>query len=61
MTAAHCDLAEVGEGILEQLIALAESPSPGRAAAVAANLEGARLAVLRLREHLMEVRDAVAE
>ena len=57
MTAATCDLAEVGDCLREQLIVLSENPSPGRAAAVAANLEGARLAVMRLREHLMEVRD----
>lgn len=54
-------MAEIGDAIREQLYALAHHPDPGHAADIAANLAGARLAVLRLRESLMqEAHDAGA-
>ncbi|MEG3156840.1 hypothetical protein ACKVMH_02880 [Lysobacter zhanggongensis] len=43
-------LADVGNALCGQLHALALDPTSGRAADVAANLDGARHAVLRLRE-----------
>lgn len=64
-TAAMIDpaaMAEIGEAMSNQLHALALDPSPDRAADVAANLDGARRAVLRLREALMrEVLDESTE
>jgi len=58
---AAASLAEIGNAIRDQLYALADRPDPGHAADIAANLAGARLAVLRLRESLMqEVHDAGA-
>ena len=61
MTAAEVDLAAIGDCISKQLHALANDPSPSRAADVAICLDGARRAVLRLRETLMqEVPDAHA-
>jgi hypothetical protein len=46
-------LAEIGDAIRDQLHALAYAPDPHCAADVAINLDGARRAVLRLRESLM--------
>lgn len=46
-------MTDIGECIRDQLHALASDPNPSRAADVAANLDGARRAVLRLREALM--------
>ena len=61
MTAAEVDLAAIGDCISKQLHALASNPSPGRAADAAICLDGARRAVLRMREALMqEVPDAHA-
>ena len=61
MTAAEVDLAAIGDCISKQLHALANDPSPSRAADVAICLEGARRAVTRLRASLMgEVPDAHA-
>ena len=48
-----CQMADIGEALRDQLHALASDPSPDRAADVAANLDGARRAVLRLREAVM--------
>jgi uncharacterized membrane protein len=54
-------MAEIGDAIRHQLHALADRPDPDTAANIAANLNGARLAVLRLRESLMkETHDAGA-
>lgn len=61
MTAAEVDLAAIGDCISKQLRALDSDRSPSRAADVAICLEGARRAVLRMREALMqEVPDAHA-
>lgn len=46
-------MADVGDAIRDQLHALACDPSCERAANVAANLDGARRAVLRLREAML--------
>lgn len=46
-------LPEVGEGLQTQLANLSMDPTPARCEIVAANLEGARRAVLRLREGLL--------
>lgn len=54
MTAAPLELAEVGDCIRDQLHALDSNPNPSRAADVAANLDGARRAVLRLRGALLK-------
>jgi len=52
-------MAEIGDAIRHQLHALADRPDPDTAANIAVNLDGARRAVLRLREALMqEGRDA---
>lgn len=45
-----CQMADIGDALRDQLHALASDPSPDRAADVAANLDGARRAVLCLRE-----------
>lgn|GEM_PF-4373548 len=50
------DLLDLAEGLSAQLTALSADPSPDRCETVAANLDGARRAVLRLRAVLMEVR-----
>ncbi len=50
-------LAEVGDAIQAQMAALSDDPTVERAEAMAANLLGARRAVLRLREALLR-RDA---
>ena len=56
-----CQMADIGEALRDQLHALASDPSPDRAADVAANLDGARRAVLRLRDSLtMEASGACA-
>ena len=61
MASTICDLAAIGDCISKQLHALANDPSPGRASDAAICLDGARRAVLRLREALMqEVPDAGA-
>jgi hypothetical protein len=48
-----CQMADIGDALRDQLHALASDPSPDRAADIAANLDGARRAVLRLREAVM--------
>jgi hypothetical protein len=54
-------MADIGDAIRRQLHALADRPDPHTAANIAVNLDGARRAVLRLRENLMqEVHDAGA-
>lgn len=56
-------LPDLGDALAGQLQRLSIAPDPDGAAAVAANLEGARRAVLRLREALLseqEVPDAAA-
>jgi hypothetical protein len=54
-------MADIGDAIRHQLHALADRPDPHTAANIAVNLDGARRAVLRLRESLIqEVRDAGA-
>ena len=61
MTTAEVDLSAIGDCINKQLYALASDRSPSRAADVAICLDGARRAVLRMREALMqEVPDAGA-
>lgn len=45
-------LPEIGEGLATQLADLARDPTPVRAELMAINLEGAKRAVLRLREAL---------
>jgi|GEM_PF-4769206 len=47
-------MAEIGDAIRDQLHALADRPDPYTAADIAVNLDGARRAVLRLRESLMQ-------
>lgn len=44
---------EIGAALDAQLVALSMDPTPERCAEVAANLDGARRAVLRLREATM--------
>lgn len=44
---------EIGDGLNAQLVDLWRDPTPQRCEAVAANLGGARMAVLRLREALL--------
>lgn len=44
---------EIGDGLQTQLVALWRDPTAERCEAVAANLQGARSAVLRLREALL--------
>lgn len=46
-------LPELGEGLMAHLIDLARDPTPVRAELMSVNLEGARRAVLRLREALV--------
>lgn len=46
-------LPEIGDGLAAQLVALWRDPTPERCEAVAANLSGARMAVLRIREALL--------
>jgi len=54
-------MAEIGDAIRHQLHALADRPDPDTAANIAVNLDGARRAVLRLRETMMkEAHDASA-
>ncbi len=47
-------MAEIGDAIRQQLHALADRPDPDTAANIAVNLDGARRAVLRLREAMMQ-------
>jgi uncharacterized membrane protein len=49
----EASLADIGDALRQQLHELAERPDPDHAADIAANLNGARLAVLRFRERLM--------
>ena len=51
------DLQDLAEGLHAQLTNLMMDPSPERCETVAANLDGARRAILRLRASLMEVHD----
>ena len=44
---------DLGEGLMAQLVTLSMDPTPSRCEHMAANLEGARRAVLRLRERLI--------
>ncbi len=54
-------LPEIGDGLNTQLVELWRHPTIERCEAVAANLGGARMAVLRLREALLlEARPAEA-
>lgn len=46
-------LADIGEGIAAQMAALEAMATPERAERCAYNLDGARIAVLRLRESLI--------
>lgn len=46
-------LPDMGDGLAAQLAHLARDPNPAACEVMAANLEGARQAVLRLREALM--------
>lgn len=46
-------LPEIGEGLAAQLVELHKRPSAAAAEQVAANLDGARRAVLRYRERLL--------
>lgn len=48
-----CLMGDIGDALHDQMHALAGDPSPDRAADIAANLDGARRAVLRFREALM--------
>lgn len=48
-----CLMSDIGDALRDQLYALANDPCPDRAIDVAANLDGARRAVLRLREAVM--------
>lgn len=48
------DLQDLAEGLHAQLTNLTLDPSPARCETVAANLDGARRAILRLRAQLME-------
>lgn len=50
----RADLQDLADGLQAQLVALSEDPTPARCEAVATNLDGARRAVLRLREALMQ-------
>lgn len=45
-------MSELGEGLMAQLVTLSMDPTPFRCEQMAANLEGAKRAVLRLRERL---------
>ena len=47
-------MAEIGDAIRHQLHALADRPDPDTATNIAVNLDGARRAVLRLREAMMK-------
>lgn len=47
------NLHELADSLQRQLIALSDDPSPQQCEAVAGNLDGARRAVLRIREQLM--------
>lgn len=49
----HADLHDLADGIQAQLVALSDDPTPERCETVAANLEGARKAVLKPREIVM--------
>lgn len=46
-------LPDIGDGLAAQMARLAMDPTPSACEVMAANLEGARQAVLRLRESLM--------
>lgn len=46
-------LPDIGEGLHAQMVDLSRDPTPDRCERAAANLDGARRAVLRLREALM--------
>lgn len=46
-------LPDIGDGLRSQLERLSRAPTPWECEAMASNLEGARRAVLRLREQLL--------
>lgn len=51
------DLQDMADGLQAQIVTLSADPTPERCETVAANLDGARRAILRLRASLMEVHD----
>lgn len=53
----YVDLRDLADGLQAQLMLLSDDPTPERCETVAANLDGARRAILRLRASLMEVHD----
>lgn len=50
----EASLSDIGDAIRDQLHALSSRPDPATAADIAVNLDGARRAVLRLRESWMQ-------
>ncbi len=50
-------LQDMADGLQAQIITLSMDPTPAACETVAANLDGARRAILRLRAPLMEVVD----
>lgn len=48
-------LAELADSLQGQLVAITDDPTPERCEAVAANLDGARRAVLRVRQELLKL------
>ena len=57
MNAVGTNLAEIGLALSRQLSELTNRPNADHAAEIAVNLDGARRAVLRLRESLMQQRE----
>lgn len=55
------ELVDIADAIQSQLIGLAEDPTVERCEAVAANLDGARRAVLRVRESLSAAQEVPHE
>lgn len=48
------NLVDLADSLQGQIVALTDDPTPERCEAVAANLDGARRAVLHVREQLLE-------
>ena len=48
------DLRDLADSLQGQMVALTEDPTPERCEAIAANLDGARRAVLRVRNVLLQ-------
>lgn len=57
----HSGLVNVADALQSQLIGLAEDPTVERCEAVAANLDGARRAVLRVQESLAAAQEVPHE